>query len=156
MRIARFCVLAAAVLTVLVSIPKMAIAADTSAVTAEIQTAVVAFNQGNMKGWVAACASPAIIVDDFPPHAWQGPTACTDWWNAYVAFSKKHGVAGGMVTLGTPWHVTVSGNRAYAVYPVTFSYKQHGKPMKESGILTFAMQKTPTGWLVAGWAYSQH
>ena len=37
------------------------------------------FNKGDMKGAVATCASPAAVFDEFPPHAWQGRTACADW-----------------------------------------------------------------------------
>lgn len=37
-----------------------------------------AFNKGDMKTAASACASPALIIDEFPPHAWQGPNACMD------------------------------------------------------------------------------
>ena len=134
--------------------PNIAAASDRSDVTATIARAVAAFNNGDMTTWAAACASPASIIDDFPPHEWQGATACTDWASAYSAMVKKAGIANGIVTLGTPGHLAVTGNRAYAVYPATYSFKQKGKPVKEAGIFTFALKKAATGWLFTGWAWA--
>ena len=90
-----------------------------------------------MKGWVASCASSAAIIDDFPPHAWQGPNACARLgervhgereaeWN-----HRRNGDA--WIQRGTS---PSTGEHAYAVYPATYTYKQHGKSMKDSG--TFA------------------
>ncbi len=124
--------------------------------TAAIDHAVVAFNQGNMKAWVAACASPALAIDDIPPYRWSGSTACAEWASAYAANIKQNGITGGMVTLGTAWHVTVNGNNAYAIYPATYTYRQHGRPMKLAGIFTFALQKSSSGWLIAAWSWADH
>jgi hypothetical protein len=53
--------------------------------------------------------------------------------------------------------VVVSGGRAYAAIPATFTYKQKGKSVTSSGnVLTIALQKTATGWLMTGWTWSQH
>ena len=27
----------------------------------------------------------ALIIDEFPPHEWHGPTARTDWWKVLIA-----------------------------------------------------------------------
>jgi ketosteroid isomerase-like protein len=137
--------------------PGKAAASDKSDVMATIAHALAAFNRGDMKTWVAACASPASVIDDFPPHEWQGPTACADWASAFAAYSKKNGITPGPVTLGTPWHVVVTGARAYVVYPASFNYKQNGKPVKESGsVLTLALMKAAGGWVITGWAWAQH
>lgn len=115
------------------------------------------FNSGDFKLAVAACASPASIIDDFPPHEWHGVTACADWASAYAADAKKNEITGGKVTMGTPWRVDVTGSRAYVVVPVTFSYKDHGKPVNETGaVFTVALQRLARGWLITGWAWSRH
>ncbi len=114
------------------------------------------FNTGDVKSALAACASPVSVVDDFPPHEWQGPTACLDWANAYAADAKARGITDGIVTLLTPWRVDVEGDRAYAVVPATYAYKVHGKPVTETGnLLTVALHKTAGGWLITGWAWSR-
>jgi ketosteroid isomerase-like protein len=153
----RVVIVAFTALLMFVCVPGKAAASDKSDVKAAIDHAVAAFNRSDMKTWVAACASPASIIDDFPPHEWQGPTACADWASAFAAYSKKNGITAGTVTLGTPWHIVVTGARAYVVCPVTFTYKQNGRPMKESGsVFTLALMKAAAGWAIAGWAWAQH
>lgn len=137
--------------------PAISTAADTSGVTAAVDHALAAFNQGNIKAWVAACDSPALIIDDFPPHSWQAPAACADWASAYTAFSMKNKINDGIVTLGTPWQLAVAGNRAYVVYPATFTYKRHGKRVKETGsVFTLVLHKTSSGWLISAWSWAAH
>jgi ketosteroid isomerase-like protein len=157
MKINPLVIVTLAAVMALVGVPGKATATDASAVMAAVNHAVAAFNKGDMKAWMASCASPASIIDDFPPHNWQGPTACADWASSYAAYSKKNGITNGIVTLSTPWHVAVTGAHAYVVCPASFTYKQNGKPMKESGsIFTLALTKTAAGWLIAGWTWAQH
>ena len=157
MKFNRLFVVALTAFMALVCVPGKAAASPASDVMAAINHAVVAFNKGDMKTWTAACASPAAVIDDFPPHSWQGSTACADWASSYTAFSKKNGITDGIVTLSTPWHVAVTGAHAYVVCPATFTYKQNGKPMKESGsIFTLVLTKSTTGWLITSWAWAQH
>jgi hypothetical protein len=115
------------------------------------------FNAGDSKTAVALCAPHAIIIDDFAPFVWQGSNTCEDWLNALVAYDKKMGIANEKVTLGKPWHLTVTGDRAYIVLPTTYTYTQKGKPVTESGAAwTMAMQKSSAGWLITGWSWAQH
>jgi hypothetical protein len=80
---------------------------------------------------LAMCDSHVSILDEFPPHEWHGPTACADWWKAYNAYNEKNGVTDGDAPLGTPWTVDITGDRAYFVAPMTYTYKRQGKPVKE-------------------------
>ena len=103
----------------------------------------------------AMCDSHVSILDEFPPHEWHGPTACLDWWKALNAYDENNGITDGDFPLGTPWIVEVSGDRAYFVAPVTYTYKQRGKPVKETGTLAVALKRTQAGWRIASWAYSE-
>ena len=123
---------------------------------ATINGAVAAFNKGDKNAWTAACAPPASIIDDFPPHTWGGPTACADWWDAFVAANKRNDMSWGTLVLGAAWHVAVTGNRAYTVFPATYSYRVKGKPAKDSGVFTLVLTRTPAGWRVAAWSWAQH
>jgi len=128
-----------------------------SVVMASVHQFIDGFNRGDAKTALAACDSPASIIDDIPPHEWHGPTACADWANAYNANAKKNGITDGIVTLGRPWHVYVTGDRGYVVVPVKYTYKQNGKPFTESGsVLTVALRKIAAGWRITGWAWAQH
>jgi ketosteroid isomerase-like protein len=134
-----------------------AAATDQTAVMATVHRFMDSFNKGDTNAGLATCASPVSVVDEFPPHEWQGPTACADWANAYNANATAHGITGGFVTLKTPWHVNITGDRAYVVVPADYAYKQHGRPVLESGsIWTVALRKTAAGWRITGWAWARH
>ncbi len=122
---------------------------------AAINQAVIDFNKGDYNGWAAACASPSQIIDDFPPHVWSGPTACSDWVTAFQAFVKKNKMTSMTVIFGTPWKMAIAGNVAYVVLPATLHFNQNGKPMKLLGsVMTIALKKSAGGWLMTGWTWA--
>ena len=134
-----------------------ACANDNSDVTAAVQKANDSFNKGNKQEWLATCGAEPVIIDNFAPYRWDGSTACEDYWNANDADSKKNGITNETVTLGKPWHVAVTGDRAYVVVPTTDTYKEKGKSVTRSGsVWTFTLQKVASGWLVTGMAWGQH
>jgi hypothetical protein len=136
-------------------LPTPVCAAD-AGVTATVRQFVDGFNTGDPKRAVPACADRAMIIDDFPPHRWEG-SACADWARDVAAANKSAGITGGIVTLGKPWHVTISRNLAYVVVPATYTYKLHGKPVTESGsVFTLVLKKSAAGWRITAWAWAQH
>lgn len=149
--------------SVLITISLMAFAQgstsspERTAVMAAVHQFVDAFNKGDTKTAVAACASETSIIDEFPPHEWHGAGGCAKWMSDYDADAKKNGITDGSVTLGTPKHVAVTGDRAYVVVPADYSYKQKGKPVKETAsILTVALQKGAAGWRITAWSWSKN
>jgi len=134
-----------------------AAASDRTDVIATVKQYVDYLNQGDAAKAAALCGPQSAIIDEFPPHLWQGATACSDWWNALVAYDKSNGVTNEHVTPGTRWNVTVTGDAAYVVVPATYQYKRNGKPVTESGaVWTLVLQRLAGGWRVAGWAWAQH
>ena len=73
-----------------------AAASDKSDVMAAVRHYVAAFNKGDTQAANAACTTPAAIIDEFPPHIWQGATACPDW----QARRSREGCAGGAAASG--------------------------------------------------------
>ena len=135
----------------------LATASDQTDVLAAAHQFVDGFNKGDIKSALAWCADETSIIDEFPPHEWHGAGACAAWAKDYEADAKKNGVTDGIVTLGKPRVVDVTGDRAYLVFPADYTYKQNGKPMKETGsTFIFALQKGATGWRVAAWAWGKH
>lgn len=137
----------------------LAIAAFTMGATpagpmATVNQFITAFNKEDRAGELAACTAQTGIIDDFPPHAWM---SCSAWEDEYEAFSKKDGDSGGQITLGTPWHVDVTGDVAYVVVPATFSYKHNGTTVtQKNSVWTLVLKKTSTGWLISAWAWGAH
>jgi len=133
----------------------VATATDQTDVTKTVRQFVDSFNKGDMKSTIAACASPASVVDEFPPYTWQGPTACSDWVRDYDAAGKQEGITAGHVALGKPLHVEVVGDDAYTVFPVTFSSKHKGKLVTEPPArIVVVLHKVADGWKITAWAWS--
>ena len=128
-----------------------------SAFAAEKDDVVAAVQQylANLDKAETMCDSHVSILDEFPPHEWHGPTACGDWWKAYNAYNEKSGITDTDGKLGTPLTVDVNEDRAYFVAPFTYTYKQHGKSIKETASLAVALRRTQAGWRITGWAYSK-
>jgi len=125
-------------------------------VMSTVKQFVDSFNKGDAKAAVAACADQTIIIDEFPPHEWHGAGACSTWMNDYDTDAKKNAITDGVVTLGKPKHVDVSGDHAYVVIPADYAYKKGGKPAKETNsILTVVLQKGGAGWRITGWSWSK-
>ena len=134
-----------------------AAASDKTDVMVPVHQFVDGFNKGDVKSALAACAEQTSIVDEFPPYEWHGPGACAKWAEDFGADAKKNGITDGVVTLGKPRHVDISGNNAYVVVPADFRYKKNGKPTHEIGsTLTVALQKEADGWRMTGWAWTRH
>jgi ketosteroid isomerase-like protein len=113
-----------------------------------------AFNTGDAKSALAACAEQTSIIDDVPPHEWHGVGACSRWMSDDAAFMKKNEFTHAVVTLGKARHVDVTADRAYVVVPADFTYIQKGKQVKETAVVTMTLQKSGTGWHITGWAWA--
>ena len=123
---------------------------------AAVQKYIDAFNKGDVKGMTATCDSPASILDGMWPHSWQGPTACEDWYKDVLATGKEEGATDYVVTLDTPRHVDVKGDRAYIVVPATMKFKIHGKEvMLKGSTMTLALRKVGDEWRIAAWAWAK-
>ena len=141
-------------LALLAALP--AVASEQTDVMAPVHQFVDGFNKGDTASALAACADQTSIIDEFPPHEWHGAGACAAWARDYAAESKKQGESDGVVTLGKPRHVNIAGDMAYVVVPANYTYKQHGKPMKETGAtFTLVLQKGSAGWRIVAWTWSQ-
>jgi len=131
-------------------------ATDKTEVMGVVHLWVDSFNKGDLKAMAATCTDDAAIIDDFPPHEWHGPGACARWSSDFEAFVKSGDDTERVVTVGKPWHLDVTADRAYVVAPTTYSYKAKGKPVLEKGIVTVALQKGAVGWRITGWAWADH
>lgn len=132
-----------------------AVASDQTDAMAPIKQFVDAFNKGDAKTALSACAAETSIIDEFPPYEWHGAGACKKWADDYDANAKKDGITDGVVTLGKPKHVAVTGDRAYVVIPTDYTFKQNGKAMKETqSAFAFALHKGADGWRIIAWTWA--
>ena len=104
-------------------------------------------------GTVGVCADDAAVIDDIPPFEWHGPGACYRWQKDNDAYLQQ-GISDETFTIGSPRQLIISGDRAYAVIPVTYAFTQKGKRVRELATGTFALQKTAAGWRIAAWTWT--
>ncbi len=151
---------AAATLTIvftLVISSRLAVASEKADVEAAVHRYFDNLDKDKLQTALTMCDSHVSILDEFPPHEWDGRTACADWWKALNAYDEKEGITDGVAALGTAWTVDVTGDRAYLVTPATYDYKQHGKAVKESNaVFTAALRRTAAGWRITAWTWSKH
>jgi hypothetical protein len=94
------------------------------------------------------------IVDEVAPYVWKGPTAFGSWVHDLMASDAKAGITNESVALSTPSRIEVGGERAYAVAPVVYSFKDHGAPMHEPAQMTLALRKGADGWKITAWTWT--
>jgi ketosteroid isomerase-like protein len=133
-----------------------AFASEQSEVMAPVHQFVDGFNKGDVQSALAACADEVYVIDEFAPYQWSGAGACSTWANDYVDDARTNGITEGVVTLGKPKHVDIAGDRAYVVVPASYSWKQNGRPMKESAsTLIIVLQKQSAGWRITAWTWAK-
>ena len=132
------------------------LASDESDVMAVVKSYLADMNNGDVANFTKLCAPQTVIIDDFPPHVWQGANACTEWLTALVAYDAKKGITPEALTIGAPRRLSVNGDQAYVVLPAGYKYTLQGKPVDETNsVWTISLQKSADGWRVTGWAWGQ-
>jgi ketosteroid isomerase-like protein len=133
-------------------------ASATSAANAQLEAPihqfVDAFDKGDMKTAAAAYLPSITIIDEVPPHYWQGSGAFAAWAADLQKQAKAEGLSDETVTLGKVTYAVESGAEAYVVIEATFAFKVKGAAMREAAHMNYALKKTPGGWKIAGWAWS--
>jgi ketosteroid isomerase-like protein len=142
-------------LAVLLHIP--AAGQDKTAVMTTVQHFVDAFNKGDTNTATALCGEQTFIIDEFPPYEWRGAGGCAKWMAAYDADAQKNAITDGVVTLSSPRHVDIVGDRAYVVVPADYAFKQKEKAVKETAsTLTIVLRKSVAGWRISAWSWSKN
>jgi len=130
-----------------------AAASEKADAMAPVHQFIDGFNKGDLKSATSACAHEASVIDDFPPHEWQG-RGCEKWADGFRAIAKKEGITDAKILPGDPRHVDVDGEWAYVVVPVTLVFKHLGKPGNLPSMFTASLHKEPGGWRITGWAWA--
>jgi len=125
-----------------------------NAALAPVKAFTAALNTDDLKAAAAVMTPAQTITDEFAPFHWEGKTALADWFAGDAADVKANGVTDAVVSIGKPLHVTISGDHAYVVVPMTYKYLMHGKKTVENALFTTSEVKTGGGWLIGAWTYA--
>jgi hypothetical protein len=121
-----------------------------------IQKFIDSFNKGDAAAAAATHATGAdlTIIDEVSPYLWRGPQAFQAWSADLDADSRKRGITDQLVTIGPPSREETSGDHAYVVVPAVYAFKERGVAMREAAHFTFALRRSPAGWLIHGWTWT--
>jgi hypothetical protein len=148
-------------LTLLAAFTLLGMAAVANAATAESQALatvrqfVDSFNKGDAKA-AAATLTPggAVIIDDVAPHLFTGANAFDTWSKALGDKDAAEGNAHQSVALGKPTRIIMGADRGYRVAPAVYNFKTKGVAMRETAQMVISLQKSPSGWQIAGFAWA--
>jgi hypothetical protein len=122
---------------------------------APIHQFIDSFNKGDSAAAEAAnLLTGVIIIDEVPPHLWQGPGAFKAWAKDLDTHDTNAGMTNQQVTLGKVSLIESTGDNAYVAIAAVYSFKQNGVAMNEPAHMTFVLRKATGGWKIAAWAWT--
>jgi hypothetical protein len=141
----------------LLATPALALAetAVDPAVLVPIKQLAEGFNTNAPAKIAGAHVASPIILDEFAPYAWSGPTAVLAWGGDFAKFAAAKGVTSGVVQINDPTVAEVNGDRAYVVAPSVITMKTRDGQLKNVGTFTFALVRSADGWKIQSWAYAR-
>jgi ketosteroid isomerase-like protein len=128
--------------------------ADADAALATVRQFGEAINKGDFKTAIEVQAPDVQIIDEVPPHHWQGQGAAMAWLKSWNDFAAANGVSGQTMAWGEDARVEVEGEHAYVTRPGVFSFKRGDAKVSETGMLGAALVKTPAGWRITAWTWA--
>lgn len=116
---------------------------------------LAAFNSGdNAKAAALASSNGLVIVDEFAPYLWTGKSSFPTWIADYDKDAKAQGITNPLVTMDAPLVNTISGDRAYLVCPMTYSYKLKSVAMREPARMAMVLHKEGAVWRFMSWTWT--
>ena len=114
---------------------------------------VDAVNRGNGEAALARLTDDVSIIEDLAPYRWQGPSAGSEWLDAMAENARRNAITSISMNLRNATRVEVDGRHAYAIFPGVLTYGG-GAPRQADGLLTFAMIKQESGWMIRSFAWT--
>ncbi len=130
--------------------------ADSTAATVPVEKLFAAINAGSGVRLNETYAPDAVIVDNFPPFVWRGPSAPAAFWKSFLAIRKANN---GMQSHATHRPLEFlrydeAKNIAYVVAPTTVTLRVPGQAVVVTGQWIFVVKNIRGTWLIenSSWA----
>lgn len=114
---------------------------------------VDAVNRGDRDAALARLTDDVSIIEDLAPYRWQGPSAGSEWLDAMAENARRNAITSISMNLRNATRVEVEGQYAYAIIEGVLTYGG-GFPRQADGLLTFAMIKQDSRWMVRSFAWT--
>ena len=127
--------------------PSPALKAELKAVFQANQTAGEA---NDLKKFTETTTNQLTIVDEFPPYSWSGKDAAARYLKDMQAMVVKEKISNFKSEIKDATNVGVDQNVAYAVYPVSYTFKMgEAKEYVGEGFQTIIFKKSKANkWLI--------
>ena len=126
-----------------------------SAVQVPIDAMAAAFNKGDVSAAKRThVLAPSITDGEVAPFFWSGTNSFDRWLADLTSTEKAQGRTGGQVALGASIAEDVHGATAYVVRPSVYTFNEKGRTMRETGTMTFVLNRTDAGWKIRAWTWT--
>ena len=128
---------------------------DSSAdIASTVSTFVDEVNSGRIEAALARFTNDVTIVEDFAPYRWQGPDGGSQWLTAMAANAERSGVTAVEMDLGMAQRIEVEGATGYAIFAGTVLLEGVDQTLRETGLLTFALERHSDQWLISAMTWT--
>lgn len=138
-------------LGLLLALPAAASAATakpTPAMMKPVRALLQALNTNSAAPAAGAFTANAIIVDEFAPFRWTGPSAASQYMSSFGSMIKAAKLSDVHGTIGKVTAFDRTGNRAYMVIATDVAATMNGKRSVEHGTWTFTLQSSGSTWQI--------
>ena len=122
---------------------------------APLKTLLAAANGADAASIKSIFTDDAVIIDEMPPHRWNGANAGVGWLKALHAqftAQKVTGVKGTLQSVSVFEHS--DPRRAFIVVPGTWTGSQAGRRFVENGIWSFVVVRSGSAWKISADAWA--
>ncbi|HET7815061.1 MAG TPA: hypothetical protein VFL13_11890 [Candidatus Baltobacteraceae bacterium] len=120
----------------------------TPAMMKPVQALLQALNTNSTAPAAGALTSTAVIVDEFAPFRWSGPSAASSYLSSFGSMMKAAKLSNVHGTLGKVTAFDRAGNRAYMVIATDVAATMNGKRSVEHGTWTFTLLSSGGTWQI--------
>ena len=95
-----------------------------------------------------------VIIENFAPHLFEGPTAVERWSQTILRWHQPPTTLVLKHSFGAPQELRVQGDEAFVSLPTYWSISEDGETIEEDGGWAFVLARHADGWKVRayGWA----
>src|SRR5262245_36691416 len=94
-----------------------ALASDATDATQVVKDFFASLDKGDMKAAGAFYTASPVLIDEFPPHVWAGPSALDGWFKDFGTWAQAKKATSPAMKFGKVAHADVDGDHAYLVMP---------------------------------------
>ena len=123
-------------------------------IASTISTFVDEVNSGKIEAALARFTHDVTIVEDLAPYRWQGQDAGSEWLTAMAANAERLEVTAVVMDLGMAQRIEVEGATGYAIFDGTVLLKTADQTLRESGLLTIALELHSDQWLISAMTWT--